>query len=327
MDELFDFFYEIDSLNSIESAITIPQAYVLGFSRALYHQDLLWTLNFFKKLNDFKANEHLRERAEWFILYKLYEGLYAEAESLLSQLSQPKSSKAVRRLISENDKPYYKEIRSYLKSISSKKLPEVEHISCPICLDDIEDPNSKPLVQCQHIFHDHCISRYITNKVDSRQFPILCPLELCKAEIDASDIKTRLEQYIFQQFEDYSFKNHVETHGSEYSCCPTADCPYIFIPNCAKRFKCPVCKKKYCLECRSIYHRKLNCEEFRAANGDIRDAEFLKFVKGAMYKQCILCQFWVERTKGCNHMTCRCGYEFCYKCGAKYKECRCGIWS
>jgi len=22
-------------------------------------------------------------------------------------------------------------------------------------------------------------------------------------------------------------------------------------------------------------------------------------------------------------MTCRCGYEFCYKCGGKYMECEC----
>lgn len=27
--------------------------------------------------------------------------------------------------------------------------------------------------------------------------------------------------------------------------------------------------------------------------------------------------------KGCDHMTCRCKYEFCYKCGGKYRECEC----
>ena len=37
-----------------------------------------------------------------------------------------------------------------------------------------------------------------------------------------------------------------------------------------------------------------------------------------------MCHFWVERQSGCSHMTCRCGYEFCYKCGDAYDECECG---
>jgi len=31
----------------------------------------------------------------------------------------------------------------------------------------------------------------------------------------------------------------------------------------------------------------------------------------------------VERTQGCDHMTCRCGQEFCYRCGGLYGECLC----
>ena len=27
--------------------------------------------------------------------------------------------------------------------------------------------------------------------------------------------------------------------------------------------------------------------------------------------------------KGCDHMVCRCKYEFCYKCGGKYPDCEC----
>lgn len=27
--------------------------------------------------------------------------------------------------------------------------------------------------------------------------------------------------------------------------------------------------------------------------------------------------------KGCDHMTCRCKYEFCYKCGGIYGKCPC----
>jgi hypothetical protein len=28
----------------------------------------------------------------------------------------------------------------------------------------------------------------------------------------------------------------------------------------------------------------------------------------------------VEKTSGCDHMTCRCGYQFCYICGGKWSS-------
>lgn len=46
-------------------------------------------------------------------------------------------------------------------------------------------------------------------------------------------------------------------------------------------------------------------------------------MKGQKYKQCPNCKFWVSKNEGCDHMTCRCKYEFCYKCGGKYKACEC----
>lgn len=45
------------------------------------------------------------------------------------------------------------------------------------------------------------------------------------------------------------------------------------------------------------------------------DKEFYKFVKGKLFKQCPFCKMWVEKTMGCNHMSCRCGKDFCYLCG------------
>eukprot|EP00741_Cyanophora_paradoxa_P017154 tig00020960_g16566.t1 len=39
--------------------------------------------------------------------------------------------------------------------------------------------------------------------------------------------------------------------------------------------------------------------------------------RGAM-RRCRRCRAMVERSSGCNHMTCRCGYQFCYLCGGEY---------
>ena len=40
-------------------------------------------------------------------------------------------------------------------------------------------------------------------------------------------------------------------------------------------------------------------------------------------KRCAQCKFWVVKNEGCDHMTCRCGYQFHYVCGGKYRECGC----
>lgn len=37
------------------------------------------------------------------------------------------------------------------------------------------------------------------------------------------------------------------------------------------------------------------------------------------FRRCGKCRFVVEKNQGCNHMTCRCGHQFCYSCG--------GLWS
>lgn len=38
---------------------------------------------------------------------------------------------------------------------------------------------------------------------------------------------------------------------------------------------------------------------------------------------CPFCQNRIERSDGCDHMECLCGYQFCYCCGGAYGRCRC----
>jgi len=87
-----------------------------------------------------------------------------------------------------------------------------------------------------------------------------------------------------------------------------------------------LCKKEYCLKCRVLFHKDMSCKEYQvSANPDKNEEAFTEFVKGSKLKQCPWCSFWVERTMGCDHMTCKCGQHFCYKCGGKYGNCECVI--
>ncbi|KAH7356784.1 IBR finger domain protein [Rhexocercosporidium sp. MPI-PUGE-AT-0058] len=44
------------------------------------------------------------------------------------------------------------------------------------------------------------------------------------------------------------------------------------------------------------------------------------------WQRCYNCHRLVELDTGCNHMTCTCHAQFCYKCGERWKTCRCAQW-
>lgn len=43
------------------------------------------------------------------------------------------------------------------------------------------------------------------------------------------------------------------------------------------------------------------------------------------WKRCHQCHAFVEHREACQHMTCRCGAEFCYVCGARWRTCACNM--
>ena len=96
--------------------------------------------------------------------------------------------------------------------------------------------------------------------------------------------------------------------------CPTAGCPFAFVwdPH-NRKLDCPLCKKSFCLVCRSEpWHQGKRCEEFQAERGDpeASDAAFANFAKSQKLRQCPKCKFWVEKTSGCDAMHCRCNLVF-----------------
>nr|GFB34620.1 probable E3 ubiquitin-protein ligase RNF217 [Tanacetum cinerariifolium] len=51
---------------------------------------------------------------------------------------------------------------------------------------------------------------------------------------------------------------------------------------------------------------------------DPNDIMLMDLAKNKKWRRCPSCKFYVERTDGCLHISCRCGYHFCYGCGEKH---------
>ncbi|KAL2494053.1 RING-type domain-containing protein [Forsythia ovata] len=67
----------------------------------------------------------------------------------------------------------------------------------------------------------------------------------------------------------------------------------------------------------------LTCEEYQNLPLEERDASDLslhRLAQNKRWRRCQQCRRMIELTHGCYHMTCWCRHEFCYSCGAEYRE-------
>lgn len=79
-----------------------------------------------------------------------------------------------------------------------------------------------------------------------------------------------------------------------------------------KDLKCMKCKQVSCFNCKQPIHKGKACEK------DMTVDEFIDGLGKKDYKKCPKCNYKIFKDGGCNHMTCKCGYEWCWLCSQKY---------
>lgn len=79
------------------------------------------------------------------------------------------------------------------------------------------------------------------------------------------------------------------------------------------------------MKCKVDWHTGSTCEEYQKwslENGlaDEYTGDYLKKAAGSTMQQCPRCNNWIEKSEGCNHMTCKCGHEFDFATGKSFKS-------
>ena len=199
---------------------------------------------------------------------------------------------------------------------------------CLICLEEYQfADNDNYYLDCGCIVHGTCFDDYIENAINEGKVPIKCPY--CnKEDVNELYIKDSLNKNnkinLVEKFEKFNMNYFIMQHPEDISCCPTPGCNYAFIYEEGDAyFECPLCKKEYCLKCKSDWHNDKTCKEYQeyrrmgilGKNEKQLDELFFNFARGSKFKQCPYCKNWVEKNEGCNHIACRCGNHFCYFCG------------
>uniref|UniRef100_A0A5B7BLC9 RBR-type E3 ubiquitin transferase n=1 Tax=Davidia involucrata TaxID=16924 RepID=A0A5B7BLC9_DAVIN len=215
--------------------------------------------------------------------------------------------------------------------------------NCSICCEEKPMPMMITL-KCSHEFCSHCMKTYVDGKVQSSQVPIRCPQLRCKYCIATTECRSFLPVNSYESLERALAEANVLNSDKIY--CPFPNCSVLLDPHeCLSTrvssssqsdnscVECPVCQRFICVECGVPWHTSMSCEEYQNLPLEERDAGDItlhRLAQNNRWRRCQQCRRMIELTHGCYHMTCWCGHEFCYSCGAEYRDsqqtCQCVFW-
>src|SRR5258706_3602649 len=101
--------------------------------------------------------------------------------------------------------------------------------------------------------------------------------------------------------------------------CPRPSCGSFLGSIDAPARECKKCERQVCTKCREIIWGTV--EEHVC--GVTEEDAVIRLARDSGWQRCNSCRSLVERISGCHRMSCRCGSQFCYNCGAGWKTCGC----
>ncbi|OQV00377.1 IBR domain-containing protein [Cladophialophora immunda] len=204
-------------------------------------------------------------------------------------------------------------------SNNAKKTParRTSQVECTSCFEEISEKESSKL-PCNHSYCKLCLTTLITTALQNESnFPPKC----CLTEIPLHTVLLSLDAKHREIYKEKAAEYAIAPQERWY--CPNTKCLKWIPPAKLQRIrilnmKCPHCATKICSICRGLAHRdSADCPQDYGLEATIMLAE----LQG--WRRCFKCRTMVERTQGCRHMTCKCGAQFCYVCGVKWRTCSC----
>uniref|UniRef100_A0A7N0ZTK2 RBR-type E3 ubiquitin transferase n=1 Tax=Kalanchoe fedtschenkoi TaxID=63787 RepID=A0A7N0ZTK2_KALFE len=199
--------------------------------------------------------------------------------------------------------------------------------TCEICFDPKPLTESFSVGGCGHVYCKECMSGYVAAKLqDSVVTQIGCPHTACRRGIlEPHYCREILPPEVFERWGNVLCESVIASSEKFY--CPFNDCSALLINDdgnggtsaAITQSECPHCNRLFCAQCKTAWHLGLECSEFKKLNDDekgVEDIMLLNLAKDNKWKRCPKCKMFVEKSQGCMYMRCRCGFAFCYNCGA-----------
>lgn len=195
---------------------------------------------------------------------------------------------------------------------------------CIVCYKELSGYKQKRSC-CSEMVCRECMEGIIRTNIESEgKTYITCPNPECEGVITREEIVKYIDGSTKDKYERLRLN---ETGTKNRKTCPY--CCKITDHNLPRRLwnyktedvriTCNKCSHDWCFNCHAPWHEGVSCREFQRG-----DKQFKKWTKSrkngsANCQKCPLCRVYIQKSSGCNHMTCnRCSTNFCYDCGGFY---------
>ncbi|KAF3329915.1 E3 ubiquitin-protein ligase rbrA [Carex littledalei] len=221
--------------------------------------------------------------------------------------------------------------------------------TCLICLELTESDKMFSIELCSHRYCFSCMKQHVEVKLLHGMLPF-CPHDGCKVKLTLDGAKKFLTPKLLDIMSQRIKEESIPPSQKVY--CPNPRCSMLMsltetikpsnfsrastskgisYDNSGLR-KCVKCEGLFCLNCKVNWHEGMSCGEYKRRNPNPKpeEAKLQSLARQRLWRQCVKCNHMIELAEGCFHMTCRCGYEFCYTCGKQWKDkkatCSCPLW-
>ncbi|KAF8110508.1 hypothetical protein N665_0083s0070 [Sinapis alba] len=192
---------------------------------------------------------------------------------------------------------------------------------CMICME--EKPSSdmfRGSVTCTHAYCTQCTIRYVATKIKENSARIKCPDVECTRLIEPYTCRELIPKDVFERWEKILCESLISSWDKLY--CPFKDCSSVMTLDDGGGDCFALSVKLRGAQCKVTWHAGIGCEEFqkfgntKKKGSEEEDALLVQMAKNKQWRRCPSCKFYVEKADGCMHITCRCGFQFCYGCGS-----------
>eukprot|EP00262_Sarcandra_glabra_P001193 TRINITY_DN11212_c1_g1_i1.p1 TRINITY_DN11212_c1_g1~~TRINITY_DN11212_c1_g1_i1.p1 ORF type:complete len:355 (-),score=45.23 TRINITY_DN11212_c1_g1_i1:176-1240(-) len=210
------------------------------------------------------------------------------------------------------------------ESIAIETGESLKRSICEICIEEKGEGEIFKSKACSHVFCSDCISKHVAAKIQENIITVQCPDLKCGRVLEPEFCRSIIPVTVFERWENALCESMVL--GSQKFYCPFKDCSALLVNDGEEEVvqsECPSCRRLFCARCYVTWHSGIDCEEFQGLGGNERGRDDLMAIELAVskkWKRCPTCKFYVEKAEGCLHITCRCGFEFCYVCGLKWSD-------
>ncbi|KAL5637155.1 hypothetical protein ACGC1H_000965 [Rhizoctonia solani] len=214
--------------------------------------------------------------------------------------------------------------------------------TCLICLDNTNHFSRRgPTSRCTHpsTICTPCLEEYISHSVLTDGLTsITCPIPECEQTLGYDDVirVAKSDQICLNRYEALLLRRHLE-HDPNFTWCKNPACSWGQIHEGGDENPLVICEQcctQSCFTHDIPWHAGLTCRQFdvnlieaeshrlkEQRNNENQESE--EYIRNHA-KKCPSCGRQIQKSGGCNHMTCRfpagCGHQFCWLCLADWGQ-------